>query len=101
MSEQWILCIALGWTLFAIGLIGLLTRRNALSLLLALLLMFNGTGLVWGTAVSHGPAGASAPYFIFLWVALASQIIIGFAAVMAMVLAQGSPDINKTRYLRH
>jgi len=101
MSESLAMLASVGWVVFAIGLIGLIIRRNGFTLVLSLLLMFNGTALFWVSASFYLRSGSLGSSFIFVVVALASLIIIGLAVVMAMVLGQGNPDIHKTKYLRN
>jgi len=101
MNESLSLLATVGWVVFAIGLIGLIIRRNGFTAVLSMLLMFNGTVLFWVSASAYWKSGSLGSSFIFVVVALASLIVIGLAVVMAMVLGQGSPDIHKTKYLRN
>jgi len=101
MNESLSMLATVGWVVFAIGLIGLIIRRNGFTLVLSLLLMFNGMALFWVSASSYWRIGSLGSSFMFVVVALASLLVIGLAVVMAMVLGQGSPDIHKTKYLRN
>jgi len=101
MSEMLDPLTTVAWVVFAIGLIGLIIRRNGFTCVLSVLLMFNGTALFWVSGSAYWGSGGLGSSFIFVVVALASLIIIGLGVVMSMVLGRGSPDIHKTKYLRN
>ncbi|MGH3736065.1 MAG: NADH-quinone oxidoreductase subunit NuoK [Micromonosporaceae bacterium] len=76
---------ALAALLFGIGVYGVLVRRNAVLLLMAVELMLNAVNLVLVTAdVSLGRAGTGQVFTLFVIVLAAAEIGVGLALVLQL-----------------
>jgi NADH-quinone oxidoreductase subunit K len=94
--------LLLSTALFAIGLYGLLARRNAIAVLISIELMVNAASLnLVAFSRFHGLAGgqALAAFLIALTVA---EIVVGLAIVVVFARARrgGSIDVDAARELR-
>jgi NADH:ubiquinone oxidoreductase subunit K len=78
-------CLILSWILFVWGLITLLVRRNILTRLIAIVLMFNATSLAWVAGVRyHSDRGGQGIAFALL-IAIGAQFLIGLGVMIRKV----------------
>ena len=78
--------------LFAIGLIGILTRRNVLMILLSIEIMFNAANLAFAAyARAWGDLGGQIIVFFIITVA-AAEVTVGLA--IAILLARQLKTLN-------
>ena len=78
------LLLTVSHALFCLGIYGLLTRRHAIALLLALELILNAAALnfvVFGRAFGHPQAQAFAIFIIAL---AACEVVVGLAIVLSL-----------------
>lgn len=76
--------LSLAAVLFAIGLYGALTRRNAIGVLLAIELMMNAANINF-VAFAHYTAGVTAQVFALFAIALTvSEVAVGLALVVLL-----------------
>jgi NADH-quinone oxidoreductase subunit K len=80
--------LILAAALFAIGLAGVLIRRNILFMLLSIEIMLNAAGLAFVVAGSRWYKAAGAPdgqvMFIFILAMAAAEVSVGLALVLRM-----------------
>lgn len=78
--------VVLSALLFSIGVFGLLTRRNAIGLLMSLELMFNAVNIdLAAFSVFLAPAGASGEIFaLFVIAVAAAESVLGLALILAI-----------------
>ncbi len=101
MSLSFGACLLLSWILFGIGLMVLLGRRNLLTLVFAILLMFQGTALGWVAGWRfHGDALGSLGLIVLL-VAMTAQFLIGLGLVVRIAKDQSSVDVSKQNFLKN
>jgi NADH-quinone oxidoreductase subunit K len=90
--------------LFGLGLIGVLTRRNALIVFMSLELMLNAANLTFltfarnplrGLATSDGNAIA-----FFVIAVAAAEAAVGLAVVIAVFRSHGTINVDEIRSLR-
>jgi NADH-quinone oxidoreductase subunit K len=86
--------------LFAVGLAGVLTRRNAIVLFMCVELMLNAVNLsfvaaarMWGAADGHVIA-------FFVIVVAAAEVVIGLALIVNIFWRRGSLDVDVAQLLR-
>ena len=86
--------------LFAIGIAGVLTRRNAIVLFMCVELMLNSVNLTlvaaarrWGAADGHVLA-------FFVIVVAAAEVVVGLAIILNIFWRRGTLDIDASRTLR-
>ena len=103
------LCLAL----FSIGIIGVLTRRNAIIVFMCVELMLNAVNLLlvafskmrYGVAVVADPntmAGVDGQLFVFfIMVVAAAEVSVGLAIIVMMYRNTHSVDINFLNRLKN
>jgi len=86
--------------LFAIGVVGVLTRRNALILFMCVELMLNAVHLTF-VALSrlHGGTVGQA-FVIFVMTVAAAEAAVGLAIVIAVYRHFGTVDLDRINLLR-
>ena len=86
--------------LFAIGLAGLLTRRNILLILLSIELMLNAANLAFiaGSAL-HGDLRGQVSAF-FVMVIAAAEVTVGLTIAVLLFRKRDSVDTNEIRSLK-
>lgn len=106
--------IFLGVVLFCIGVIGVLTRRNAIIIFMCIELMLNAVNvlLVAFSKIHHlsAPArdaasvaaGTDAQLFVFfIMVVAAAEVSVGLAIIVMMYRNTHSVDVNFLNRLKH
>jgi NADH-quinone oxidoreductase subunit K len=95
---SWYLILAV--TLFGIGTVGVLTRRNLLVVLMSLEIMLNGVNLaILAFARHHGDAQGQAAVFIVMAVA-AAEVAVGLALAIALFRHEGSVDLDRATRMK-
>src|ERR1700753_3715313 len=106
--------IAFASTLFCIGVVGVLTRRNAIIIFMCIELMLNAVNLLLvafskmhhaAAAVNQGAAstvGTEGPLFVFfIMVVAAAEVSVGLAIIVMMYRNTHSVDVNFLNRLKH
>jgi NADH-quinone oxidoreductase subunit K len=92
--------LALSATLFALGILGVLLRRNALVVFMSLELMFNAGNLAFVTfARSFGTISAQVVVFFVMTVA-AAEVAIGLALMVEIFRTKHSIDIDQMNSMK-
>lgn len=111
MSIQYYIILCL--TLFSIGIVGVLTRRNAIIVFMCIELMLNAVNLllVAFSKMYHGLAlqsaadttvGIDAQIFVFfIMVVAAAEVSVGLAIIVMMYRNTHSVDINFLNRLKN
>ncbi|MBL8861103.1 MAG: NADH-quinone oxidoreductase subunit NuoK [Planctomycetes bacterium] len=86
-------CILLATLLFAIGVYGLLTRRQAVAMLLCVELMLNASNLVFVAFARHagGPGQILAMFALAITVA---EVAVGLAIVLLLYRRHGHTAVD-------
>jgi NADH-quinone oxidoreductase subunit K len=86
--------------LFCIGLIGVLTKRNALAILMSIELMINSVNLLLAafSAYTGDPAGQI--FVFFIMVVAAAEVAIGLSIIVVIYRTTGSIDIDVLNKLK-
>ncbi|MGV3656576.1 MAG: NADH-quinone oxidoreductase subunit NuoK [Chitinophagaceae bacterium] len=103
--------IFLSIVLFTIGIIGVLTRRNAIIIFMCIELMLNSVNLllVAFSKMHHGVLAAGNPtagtdgqlFVFFIMVVAAAEVAVGLAIIVMMFRNTHSVDINFLNRLKH
>lgn len=102
--------IALAACLFCIGVVGVLTRRNAIIIFMCIELMLNAVNLLLvafskmqpGTTAAGTAAGTDAQLFVFfIMVVAAAEVSVGLAIIVMMYRNIHSVDINFLNRLKN
>lgn len=98
VTETWYL--VLGAVLFAIGLVGLIIRRNPLVMFMSIELMLNAVNLsfvAFSTALND-IAGQTAVFFVL--VVAAAEVVVGLSIVVAVMRRQPTLTADDLTSLR-
>lgn len=104
--------IALSLTLFTIGIVGVLVRRNAIIIFMCIELMLNAVNLLLvGFSKMHAlsPATKASPYFasdaqifvFFIMVVAAAEVSVGLAIIVMMYRNVHTVDVNFLNRLKN
>ncbi len=92
--------LAVSALLFAIGVVGVLTRRNALILFMCVELMLNAVNLTF-VAMSRLHGGTLGQAFVvFVMTVAAAEAAVGLAIVIAVYRHFGTVDLDRINLLR-
>lgn len=93
--------IFLSLALFAIGIMGVLMRRNAIIVFMCIELMLNAVNLLM-VAFSKMYNNSDAQIFVFfIMVVAAAEVAVGLAIIVMMYRKVHSVDINILNRLKH
>jgi len=94
------LVLVLSAVLFSIGVVGVLMRRGAITILMCVELMLNAANLAFITFARQS-GGAEAQIYVFFIMALAAaEAAAGLAIVIALFRLQGTTDVDEINLLR-
>lgn len=86
--------LALSVTLFALGLFGVVARRNVLVMLMSMELMLNGVNLSLVTFAQQNGATAGAVLVFLIFVVAASEVAIAIPIVVLLARAKRTLDLE-------
>ena len=86
--------LALSVTLFALGLLGVVVRRNVLVMLMSMELMLNGVNLSLVSFAQQNGATAGAVLVFLIFVVAASEIAIAIPIVVLLTRAKRTLDLE-------
>lgn len=110
--------LILSATLFCIGLYGVLAKRNAVAVLMALELMFNGVNIavvalsryVAPLALARSPGSTSDQvvqslltgqvFAVFVITVAAAEVALGLAIIIAIYRHRGTVDVSQVNLMR-
>ena len=104
--------IALSLTLFTIGIVGVLVRRNAIIIFMCIELMLNAVNLLLvGFSKMHAlsPVAKASPYYasdaqifvFFIMVVAAAEVSVGLAIIVMMFRNVHTVDVNFLNRLKN
>jgi NADH-quinone oxidoreductase subunit K len=88
------LLVGVALALFAIGLFGVVVRRNVLVMLMCLELMLNGVNLSLVTFAQHTGNAAGAVLVFLVFVVAAAEIALAIPIVVLLVRARRTLDVG-------
>lgn len=94
------LMIFFSMVLFAIGVFGVLTKRNALILFLSIELMLNASNLLFVTFSDYWQNLTGQVWVFFVLVVAAAEAAIGLAIIINLFRSKQSVDIDQYNDLR-
>ncbi len=86
--------------LFLLGLIGVLTRRNLVFMLLSVEIMLNAAGLAFVVASTHWGNADGQVMFLFILAMAAAEVAVGLALILKMHKQHKTVDVNTLNQLR-
>jgi len=81
-------------TLFSIGVIGVLTRRNAIILFMCIELMLNAVNLLMVAFSTYHSDPAGQVFVFFIMAVAAAEVAVGLAILVMIYRNTGTTDIN-------
>ncbi|GAC1409834.1 MAG: NADH-quinone oxidoreductase subunit NuoK [Actinomycetota bacterium] len=92
--------LALGGLLFATGVVGVLTRRNAIVIFMSIELMLNAVNLTLVTfARMHGSLDGQVLAF-FVMIVAAAEVVVGLAIVVSLFRRRRSASVDDATELK-
>jgi NADH-quinone oxidoreductase subunit K len=86
--------------LFALGVAGLLVRRNLVFILMSIEIMLNAAGLAFVTAGARWAQADGQVMFIFILAMAASEVSVGLALVLQLYHQNKSLDADEASEMR-
>lgn len=86
--------------LFALGLIGVLTRKNVIFMLISVEIMLNAAGLAFVAAGSKWQQPDGQVMFLFILAMAAAEVSVGLAMVLQINNQHKSLDVENLKELR-
>ncbi|MFN2603244.1 MAG: NADH-quinone oxidoreductase subunit NuoK [Gemmatimonadaceae bacterium] len=91
--------LALSAALFVIGVVGVLTRRNAIIIFLCVELMINAVNLTFiAFARAYGPAGQV--FVLFVMTVAAAEAAVGLAIIIAIFRFRQTVDLQNINVMK-
>jgi NADH-quinone oxidoreductase subunit K len=92
--------VALSGVLFAIGVVGVLVRRNAIVMFMSVELMLNAANLAF-IAFARARLALSGQVFVFFVIAVAAaEVAVGLALLVSIFRSRQSIDVDRVSDLR-
>jgi NADH-quinone oxidoreductase subunit K len=92
--------LMLAGILFALGVTGLLVRRNLVFVLMSIEIMLNAAGLAFVTAGARWGQADGQVMFIFILAMAASEVSVGLALVLQLYHQRQSLDVDEASEMR-
>jgi NADH-quinone oxidoreductase subunit K len=100
MIDRYELLVAVAVVLFAIGLLGVMIRRNLLVVIMSLELMLNAVVLSFVAAAARTQTLHGAAMTFFIYVAATCEIALAMAIVVLLVRRRGTLDLSVEQELK-
>jgi len=92
--------LLLGGALFTIGVVGVLTRRNALVVLMSIELMLNAVNLLFVTFSKYLGIVDGQVIVFFVMVVAAAEVAVGLGIVVSRFRLTGTVDADKASLMK-
>ncbi|MEN6483156.1 MAG: NADH-quinone oxidoreductase subunit NuoK [Anaerolineaceae bacterium] len=92
--------LALSAFLFAMGVIGVLVRRNALVIFMSLEMMFNAANLAFIAFAAYHNVLDGQIFVFFIMAVAAAEVAVGLALMVAIFRTKKSIDVNQMSSLK-
>ena len=94
------LVLVLSAVLLSLGVVGVLTRRGAISILMCVELMLNAGNLAFITFARIGGGPEAQIYVFFVMTLAAAEAAAGLAIVIALFRLRGTTDVDEINLLK-
>ena len=92
--------LALAAVLFAVGLVGVLVRRNLLFILLSIEIMLNAAGLAFVAAGAHWGRADGQVIFFFILAMATAEVAVGLAVLRLAYRVFRTTDIDQASRMK-
>ena len=86
--------------LFAIGVTGVLTRRNMIVIFMCIELMLNAVNLLFVAFSKHHGAGEGQVFVFFVMAVAAAEVAVGLAIIIALFRNRETVDVGEVNLLK-
>lgn len=87
--------------LFTIGVLGVLTRRNAIVIFMCIELMLNAANLAFVTAARHLNQMNGQVFVFFVMVIAAAEVAVGLAIIVTLFRNKETVDVDQVNLLKY
>ena len=87
--------------LFVIGVLGVLTRRNAIVIFMCIELMLNAANLTFVAAARHLHQMNGQVFVFFVMVIAAAEVAVGLAIIVALFRNKETVDVDEVNLLKY
>ncbi len=98
MDPRWFLFVSA--VLFALGVVGVLLRRGAITILMCIELMLNAGNLAFMTFARQSGTPEAHVYVFFIMTLAAAEAAVGLAIVIALFRLRESTDVDEISLLK-
>jgi len=98
MNPQWILLVSAG--LFALGVVGVLTRRGAITILMSVEIMLNAANLTFITFARMHDQPDGQIFAFFVMTLAAAEAAVGLAIVIALFRLRSSTEVDELSLMK-
>jgi NADH-quinone oxidoreductase subunit K len=93
--------LVLSAALFSLGLLGLLTRRNAVHVLMSIELILNSANINLVAFSRYGSGGLAGQLFaVFVIVIAAAEVAVALAIILTLYRIKRTPNLDQANTLR-
>ncbi len=92
--------LVLSAILFALGIVGVMFRRNLIVILMSLELMLNAVNLTFIAFARYLDSVEGQIFVLFIMVVAAAEVAVGLAIAVAIFRESGSIDINDVNLMK-
>ena len=92
--------LAVSALLFTLGVLGVLLRRGAISILMSIELMLNAANLVFIAYARHYQEAEGQVYVFFVMTLAAAEAAVGLAIVIALFRLRETTDVDEINLLK-
>ena len=92
--------LAASGILFTIGLVGVISRRNALMILLSIELMLNAANLSFVAFARYLGQYTGQLFVFFIMIVAAAEVTVGLAIILVMARSHGATDADALKALK-
>ncbi|MEY3416884.1 MAG: hypothetical protein RL711_182 [Bacteroidota bacterium] len=93
--------LMLSAAIFCIGIVGVLTRRNAIIIFMSVELMLNAVNLLLAAFSSYSGDANGQVFVFFIMAVAAAEVAVGLAIIVMMYRNTGSVDIDLLNKLKN
>jgi NADH-quinone oxidoreductase subunit K len=98
VDPRWFLFVSA--VLFALGVVGVLLRRGAITILMCIELMLNAGNLAFMTFARQSGSPEAQIYVFFIMTLAAAEAAVGLAIVIALFRLRESTDVDEISLLK-
>ncbi len=92
--------VILSAILFAIGVAGVLTRRNVIVIFMCIELMLNAVNLSFVAFARHLGSGSGQVFVFFVMAVAAAEVAVGLAIIIALFRNRETVDVGEVNILK-